>query len=200
MRAPPSGPPVADWIGDRLVLEGLVAEAGHPVERVLERARNGPIVFRRNDDDAVGGADGIGQRYDVGRKAAARLQIGIIERKAAERRRFRERHAGRRQRGQRVHERAVERSLAQAAANHEGGDGHFGVLKSPDVSRPDFSIAELDRDGKYGATTYAACTGRKGKFTWERAAAPQWESKSENGAALKEVRRFRMEARARDAL
>jgi hypothetical protein len=31
-----------------------------------------------------------------------------------------------------------------------------------------FSIAELDRGGKYDAATYAACTGRKGKLTWER--------------------------------
>src|SRR5579883_2644285 len=38
---------------DRLVPERLVGEARHPVERVLERARDGPIVFGRNDDDAV---------------------------------------------------------------------------------------------------------------------------------------------------
>src|SRR5215470_3981989 len=44
----------------RLVLERLILHARHPVDRVLEPARDRPVVFRRYDDERVSAADGVG--------------------------------------------------------------------------------------------------------------------------------------------
>src|SRR5262245_2923163 len=103
--------------GDRLADERLLFQTRHPVERILQSARQREIVFRRVEDDAVGGADGVGQRIHGGREAGRVLDVGIVEGKLGERRRFLDGHAGGRQPGQEIHDHPVERAFAQAAAD-----------------------------------------------------------------------------------
>ena len=100
----------------RLAFERVVLHARGPVDGVLEAARNGPVVFRGHDDDAIGLADGIGPRRHRRGKAAA-LVIEIVDRDGGPRRRRRNLHACRRKRRQRALQRGVERRLAQRAAD-----------------------------------------------------------------------------------
>ncbi len=53
-------------------------QAAEPVQRVLEDARHGPVVFRRHDHERVGGSDGRGH---LGRRGgdADVLDILIVE-------------------------------------------------------------------------------------------------------------------------
>jgi hypothetical protein len=118
MRAPPSGPPVADWIATGFLLEWLIREARHPINRVLERTRNAVVVLRRDDDDGIRRPDRIRQRSHVGRKPLC-LKVGVIKREAAERWRLGQFHIGGCQRRQRIHQRTIERAFAQAAADHK---------------------------------------------------------------------------------
>jgi hypothetical protein len=66
---------------NRLVPERLIFQPRHPVQRILEPARNRPVVFRAHDNHAVRVADRIGEGDDVGGKADG-LDIGIVKRHA----------------------------------------------------------------------------------------------------------------------
>jgi len=64
---------------NRLAGERFVRQARDPIDRVLQPARNRVVVFRRDDDDAIGGFYGAAQRRDRCRKTA-RLYVGVIDR------------------------------------------------------------------------------------------------------------------------
>ena len=102
--------------GNRLVLERLVLQPGRPVDRILERAGDGVIVFRRDDDDSVGRADQVGEsRHRLG-KFPVGMRIGVVERKLIVERLL-EIHARGGERRQRPHQHPVVGALPQAAAN-----------------------------------------------------------------------------------
>src|SRR5688572_3344172 len=50
--------------GDRLADEGLVLQAGYPVDGVLQRAGDAGVIFSRHENSSVGRADRIGERVD----------------------------------------------------------------------------------------------------------------------------------------
>jgi 2-keto-4-pentenoate hydratase/2-oxohepta-3-ene-1,7-dioic acid hydratase in catechol pathway len=101
----------------RLAGERLVLHARYPIDRVLQHAGYRPVVFGRADQHAVGGADRGGEIADRAGKAAALLDVVIVERNGIERRRRYDRHAGRRERRREPRQCGVERLLAQRAAN-----------------------------------------------------------------------------------
>src|SRR5262249_17413078 len=111
---------------NRLVLERLILEPREPVDRVLQPARQAGVVFPRNNDDAVGLADRVGQRLDRGREPGGGLIVGIVDRKATPRRRRTDSHSGRRKLGQRARQRGIERALAERPVdrNDVWGIGH----------------------------------------------------------------------------
>ena len=126
MRRPPGrARPIA---AHRLAGERLVLQPRHPVDRVLETAGDGEIIFRRAEDHAIRGADGIGEGVHRRRKAGRVLDVGIVERKLGKGRRRLDRHALRRQRRQRALHDGVEGALAQRAADRKNVQcGHGGV-------------------------------------------------------------------------
>src|SRR5712691_4877540 len=103
----------------RLVFERLILHARHPVDRILEAARDRPIVFRRYHDHRVGAADGVGPGIHLGGKAGRALDVEIVDRNFLERRRRAQLEAGGRERRQRARQRRVVGALAQGAADHQ---------------------------------------------------------------------------------
>src|SRR5262249_12206647 len=81
---------------NRLAGERLVRQARNPVDGVLQAARNRIIVFRRDEDHAVRGADGFG--HGLHRRGEARriLNVSIVKREFSKGRRLGDAHALRR--------------------------------------------------------------------------------------------------------
>ena len=102
---------------DRLAGERLVWQPRHPVDGILQSAGDRIVIFRADEDHAIGGTHRIGELLHRGREAGRILHIGVIEREFRERRRFRDLQARRRVALQQVHDHAVVGALAQAAAN-----------------------------------------------------------------------------------
>ena len=104
---------------DRLALEEpQPLAAGHPVDGVLEDAGDAVVVFRRGQQQPVGGRKLLLQALDRWRQARLRLFVGIVERHVADVADF-DRDAGGRQLDRGAQEAGIEGRPAQAAGKTE---------------------------------------------------------------------------------
>lgn len=100
--------------GDRLGGEGLRAHAGQPVDGVLQHAGDAVVVFRADEDDAVGLEHGLLCGLHLVGKTLG-LEVGVVERPVADLDRV-ARGAGRQPLDEGLQRQAVQGRLAQAAA------------------------------------------------------------------------------------
>ena len=92
-----------DWLAGKW----LVRKARHPVDGILEPAREGEVVFGRTKDNSVRGADRICEGIHGCRKAGRVLNVGVIERELRKRRCLLDGHPDRCEPRQEVHDHAI---------------------------------------------------------------------------------------------
>src|SRR6185312_11255959 len=101
----------------------MIGRARHPVDRILEHAGDGIVVFRRHEQQRIGRAHLLAQRLDDGREALL-ADVLVVGRHLAQLVEAFDLDAVGRERDRRVQRHAIVRASAQAAAEGEDLRGH----------------------------------------------------------------------------
>src|ERR1051325_11079032 len=104
----------------------LAVGATRPVDRVLERSRNRPVVLRRHEQHGANAGDPLLERHTDRRIVL--VEVGTVDRELPDRDLLKS-EAGRRRLDQRLCELAIDRRAGQAADEVADGErGHSWLL------------------------------------------------------------------------